>query len=98
MIDEQQIEPDYFIDRPPSAVFLEESPGHDKSTMLNDRAELFLFEQEVEPILQVLVGKALELSRIEVIEEHEAEQLMDHKKRYKTIRESELLNTQRLEA
>jgi hypothetical protein len=44
MIDEQQIEPDYFIDRPPSAVFLEESPGHDKSTMLNDRAELFLFE------------------------------------------------------
>jgi hypothetical protein len=41
--------------------------------MLNDRTEqeLYDFNSEIEPILQVLVGKALEISKIEVIEEYE---------------------------
>jgi hypothetical protein len=33
--------------------------------------DLFDFDLEVEPILQVLVGKSLELARIEVIEAFE---------------------------
>jgi len=33
--------------------------------------ELFDYELEVEPILQVLVGKSLEQARIEVIEQYE---------------------------
>jgi len=67
------IEVDYFIDRPPSALFVPDSPGHDRTTVLNDRKDpdLFDFNLEVEPILQVLIGKSLELSKIEVIEEHE---------------------------
>jgi Radial spoke protein 3 len=44
--------------------------GLDKWTNLDDRKDedLFDFNLEAEPILQVLVGKALELARIEVIE------------------------------
>ena len=95
MVQEDHIEPDYFIDRPPSPFFYQESPGHDKTTMLNDRAEpeLFDFNSEIEPILQVLVGKALEVSKIEVIEEYEIELLNQHRKLFKTIRESELIAT-----
>lgn len=80
MVDDQAVDPDYFIDRPPSAVFVPDSPGHDKTTVLNDRQDPHLFDVklELQPILQVLVGKSLELARIEVIEEHEAKLLKKH--------------------
>ena len=38
-------------------------------------ANLFDFDLEAEPILQVLVGKALELARVELAEESEKEKL-----------------------
>lgn len=81
------------IDRPPSPFFFQESPGHDKSTILNDRTEeeLYDFDSEIAPILQVLVGKALETARIEVIEEFEISELTKHKRQYKSIRESQLI-------
>ena len=59
---------------------------------------MFDFNLEVEPILQVLVGKSIEHARIEVIEEHEAYQLNKHKNTYKQQREAMLIQTQRLEA
>lgn len=37
--------------------------------------EIFDFETEAEPILQVLVGRSIECSRIELIEEYEREEL-----------------------
>jgi len=39
MVDENTIEPDYFIDRPPSPFFYQNSPGYDKSTILYDRTD-----------------------------------------------------------
>jgi hypothetical protein len=47
--------------------------GKDKTTQVQDRIDpdLYDFDLEVEPILQVLVGKSLELARIEVIEDFE---------------------------
>lgn len=42
--------------------------------MIDKDDDLFDFELEAEPVLQVLVGKALECARIEVLEEWEAEQ------------------------
>ena len=30
MVDEQEVEPDYFVDRPPDAIYIPESPKHDK--------------------------------------------------------------------
>ena len=54
-------------------------------------------ENEVEPILQVLVGKSIEHARIEVIEENENNIISKHKSEYQQVREAELMETQRLE-
>jgi Radial spoke protein 3 len=48
---------------------------------------------EAEPILQVLVGKALELAQIEAIEDYENRELAKHKKLFLQIKEAELLET-----
>jgi len=61
MVEEENIEPDYFIDRAPNAHYMPDHPGHEKANQVNDMdPELFDYELEVEPILQVLVGKSLE--------------------------------------
>ena len=77
MVDEQMIEPDYFIDMANPAVYIPDDAGIDKATWLDDRndPDLFDFQLEVEPILQVLVGKTLEHARIEIIEDFEREQI-----------------------
>ena len=72
MVDEYEIEPDYYIDRAPPAIFIPNPEGDNKVTQIFDRdPDLFDYENEVEPILQVLVGKSIEHARIEVIEEYE---------------------------
>ena len=121
MINEDHIEPDYYIDRPvssysnlpcvlscylpeifvlqPDAVFIPDEDGVDKAIQLNNvDPDLFDFNLEVEPILQVLVGKSLEQARIEVIEDYESEKLVRHKADYKQRREAMLIQTQRIEA
>lgn len=97
MADELALEPDYYIDKPPTPVFMENPKGTDREVQVEDH-ELFDFELEVEPILQVLVGKACENARVEVIEEWEKQQLQDHKKKFLIIKEAELMETQRMEA
>ena len=73
MVDEADIEPDYFIDRPPIATYIPNEKGSEKATQIFDGDnDLFDFQNEVEPVLQVLVGKAIEHARIEVIEDYEA--------------------------
>jgi hypothetical protein len=93
MMNENDIEPDYFIDRPPEAVYRPAPKGRDKTTQVQDKIdpELFDFDLEVSPILQVLVGKSLELARIEVIEEYEKEQLQAARLVYKQKREAALI-------
>jgi hypothetical protein len=44
--------------------------GDSKKTLVEDN-ELFLFDDEVEPLLSVLCGKTLEQARMEVLEEEE---------------------------
>jgi hypothetical protein len=51
----------------------------------------------MEPILQVLCGKAIEQARMEIIEAYEKENLTSAKKVYKTKREAKLLETQNVE-
>lgn len=98
MVDENSIPRDFFIDKPPTAVYIPDEEGNDKAIQLNDVQEgLFDFDLEVEPILEVLIGKALEHARIEVIEGHESFMLNDHKKGFKQRKEAMLMNTQRLE-
>ncbi len=99
MVDEAQIEPDYYIDRPPSAIYIPDEEGTDQAIQVqNVDPDLFDFNLEVEPILQVLVGKSLEQARIEVIEQYENSVLAKHNARYKQQREAMLVQTQRVEA
>jgi len=73
--------------------------GDIKVIQVNDRdRDLFDFELEAEPILQVLVGKALELAQIESIEDYEKRELAKHKKLFLQMKEAELIETQRMEA
>lgn len=50
--------------------------GVDKKTLVEDN-ELFIFDNEVEPILSVLCGKTLELARMEVLEEEELKEMRE---------------------
>ena len=94
MVDEVSIPRDFFIDKPPTAQYVADEEGNDKAIQLNDITEgLFDFAISAEPILQVLVGKAIEHARIEVIEEHEAHQLKTHKKSFKQNKEAMLMVT-----
>jgi len=73
MINEFDLEPDYYVDQAPAANYIPNEEGHCKATQIFDgEYEMFDYENEVEPILQVLVGKSIEHARIEVIEEYEA--------------------------
>jgi len=99
MVDEMSVPRDYYVDKPPTAQYIPDEEGNDKGIQLNDIQEgLFDFRIQAEPILQVLVGKALEHGRIEVIEEHEAYQLKAHKKNFKQNKEAMLMVTQQVEA
>lgn len=56
-----ELEPDYFINRPPTAEFIPNPEGVNEAVQVNDSdPDLFDYELEVEPVLQVLIGKALE--------------------------------------
>ena len=80
-------------------MFIPNEEGDDKKIQVEDKdPDLFDFEIEVEPILQVLVGKALEDAQIEVIEDYENQELQKHKKMFLQLKEAELMETQRMEA
>jgi hypothetical protein len=64
------------IERPQTARHMPKKAGVDKKTLVEDN-ELFIYDLEVEPILSVLCGKTLELSRMEVLEEEELREMIE---------------------
>ena len=92
--DETKLIPDYYVDRAvkfgfymciyfpkPTPEYKPLEPGVDVSTQIED-CELFDYILEVEPILQVLVGKTLEQAQTELREEDERIEEKRHKVRY----------------
>lgn len=70
-----------------------------KGTQIFDEdPELFDFDKEIEPMLNVLVGKTLEQARMMVLEEEELRIMKVQQKEYEEIRNAELIEAQRLEA
>ena len=59
--------------------------------------QLFDFDIEVKPILEVLVGKTIEQSLIEVMEEEELADLRKQQREYEELRNAEKVEQQRLE-
>ncbi len=99
MVEEDALEPDYFIDKPPEPIFIPNEEGITQKIQVNDKdPDLYDYELEVEPVLEVLVGKALEHAAIEVIEDREGDSLLKHKRSFLQIKEAELMQTQRMEA
>eukprot|EP00741_Cyanophora_paradoxa_P017386 tig00020964_g16795.t1 len=88
---------DLFMDRPPTPLFVPKKTGVDAQTQIED-GDLFNFDLEVEPILEVLVGKVLEQSMMEVLEEEELSAIRAHQDEFDQIRHAELAEVQRMEA
>ena len=59
--------------------------------------QLFDFDIEVKPILEVLVGKTVEQALLEVMEEEELSNLRAQQRQFEELRNAELVETQRLE-
>eukprot|EP00727_Mastigamoeba_balamuthi_P002211 m51a1_g11988 hypothetical protein (373) ;mRNA; f:881276-882662 len=87
---------DEFLDRPPSPLFVPRKIGVDAETQVI-AGELFDFDVEVEPILEVLVGKALDQAMTEVVEEDELQSLKQRQSLHEKKRAAELAEVQRLE-
>merc|ERR1719482_1172302 len=94
---EAETQTDFLLDRPPSPLFMPAKIGMDIETQIEE-GELFDFDVECEPVLEVLVGKTLEQSMMEVLEEEELESLRRHQEDFEKRRSAELLEVQRMEA
>ncbi|GAB1604864.1 radial spoke head protein 3 homolog [Argonauta hians] len=90
------VQTDYFLDRPPSPLFIPYKTGIDVETQILE-GELFDFNTEVQAILEVLVGKTVEQSLIEVLEEEELANLRQQQRYYIELRNAELAEQQRLQ-
>lgn len=62
--------------------------GVSKKTLVEDN-ELFLFDEEVEPLLSVLCGKTLEQARMEVLEEEELAEMERQQAQYRNLTKME---------
>lgn len=74
------VQTDPFLDRPPSPLFIPMRDAVDVETQVL-AGDLFDFDLEVEPILEVLTGKTLEQGMIEVMEEEELAAMKQHQVR-----------------
>jgi hypothetical protein len=94
---EAETQTDFLLDRPPSPLFMPAKIGIDVETQIEE-GDLFDFDVECEPILEVLVGKTLEQGMMEVLEEAELDSLRRHQEDFEKRRNAELLEVQRMEA
>ena len=84
------------IDKPPSPLFVLVKIGLDKSTQIED-GDLFKFDAEVQPILNVMAVKLREQALIEVLEEEELAMLRQQQREFEEFRNADLIEEQRLE-
>ena len=80
---------DKMVDLPPPVPYVPLKTGVDAATQIEPEDNLFKFDVEVEPILEVLVGKTLEQSLQEVQEEAELEHLRGRKVELRAARAKE---------
>ncbi|XP_051710153.2 radial spoke head protein 3 homolog [Oryctolagus cuniculus] len=93
---DMECQTDGFLDRPPTPLFIPAKSGTDVATQIL-QGELFDFDLEVKPMLEVLVGKTIEQALLEVMEEEELANLRAGQYTYEEIRNIELAEVQRLE-
>ncbi|KAM3961947.1 LOW QUALITY PROTEIN: radial spoke head protein 3 [Aphomia sociella] len=91
------VQTDMFVDRPATPIYVPAKTGADAFTQIYP-GDLFDFDLEVQPILEVLVGKTTEQALAEVAQEEELETLRSQQRRYGELRDAELAERQRLAA
>lgn len=79
---------DKFQELPPSPKYVPKKTGRDVSTQVED-GELFLFDREVLPIVDVITTKTLEQAMLEIEEEEEISKIQQYKKEYAERRQKE---------
>jgi hypothetical protein len=93
----QETQTDPMLDRPPTPTYVPFKTGRDAETQIQD-GDLFDFDTEVDPILDVLVGKTLEQAMLEAMQEEEVEAMRQQQLEFEQRRKEEVLESQRLEA
>jgi len=93
---EAETQTDFILERPQSPLFLPTKTGLDIATQVEE-GELFEFDIECEPILDVIASKTLEQAMMEVLEEEELASLLAHQADYEKNRNAETLEVQRME-
>lgn len=93
----QETQTDPLMDRPPTPKYAPLKTGRDAETQIHE-GDLFHFDDAVEPILEVMVGKTLEQAMLEVMQEDELELLRQQQLEFEQRRKEELLEAQRLES
>lgn len=93
----QETQTDPMLDRPPTPVHVPFKTGRDAETQIQN-GDLFHFDTEVDPILDVMVGKTLEQAMLEVMQEDEVELMRQQQMEFEQRRKEEVLESQRLEA
>lgn len=78
---------DEFEARPPTPSYVPKKTGIDKYCQIEDY-DLFDFDREVQPILNVLLFKTIEQSTLEVEEETELEEIRRYKSEYQRRQET----------
>ncbi|KAJ0180192.1 hypothetical protein K1T71_004783 [Dendrolimus kikuchii] len=91
------VQTDLFVDRPATPVYVPAKTGADAFTQIYP-GDLFDFDLEVQPIVEVLVGKTAEQALAEVAQEEELATLREQQRRYGELRDAELAERQRLAA
>lgn len=76
-----KMQTDVFLPKPPTPKYAPKKTGIDKITQIEDH-ELFEYDVEVQPILDVLLTKSIEQATLEVEEEHEMAQIKKFKEGY----------------
>ena len=78
---------DVFLPKPPSPKYVPKKTGIDKITQIGDY-DLFEFDREVQPILNVLLTKSVEQAILEVEEETELQEIRKFKQEYQKRQEN----------
>ncbi|KAJ8602685.1 hypothetical protein CTAYLR_003758 [Chrysophaeum taylorii] len=94
---EVETQTDAKLDKNQEPLFVPAKSGVDAQTEI-PHGDLFDFDVEVTPILEVLVGKTLRYAMIECLEEEELENMKIQQDEFEQMRDAELLEVQRLDA
>jgi len=90
------LQTDPMLDYPSEPLFIPQPSGPSVATQI-EAGDLFNFDLEVEPILETLIGKCLDIALMQVCEEEELKALRHHRQMYELKRNAELNECQRLQ-